>query len=169
MLIFTLHADHKSIPLPKRALNNAIKWANDAMGRFWLRYIRPKHFTAAGAQEYGYAKRQTYVPQKRGSKRDPFRASYTGRKLREKGHTRPLVWSGDSMRKSAQGRVVPTFKRVRVVMNVPTLNFSPVNRSDMNMREELTDVSERDFRQMLYVFQRSLNRRIGVASRQRAG
>jgi len=166
MLKFKLHADHKSIPLTKREMNNAIKGANDDMGLFWLGMIRPKHFTKAGATEYGYAPRDGERGQ--GGKYG-FKKTYTGRKLREKGHTRPLVWSGDSMRKSAQGRVQPTFKRMKVIMNVPTLNFSPVNRSDMNMRAELTEVSERDFRQMLRVFQRSLDRRVRRASRQRAG
>jgi len=168
MLIFKLHADAKKIPLTKRELNNAIKGANADMGLFWLGMIRPKHFTKAGAREYRYAPRQTYKPQKKGSKRDPFRASYTGRKLKEKGHTRPLVWSGESELRSRQGRVDATSKRMRVVMNVPALNFSPKGHRDLDMLAELTEVSDADFAKMLRVFQRSLDQRVARASRQRA-
>jgi hypothetical protein len=160
MLIYKLKADPKRIPLPKRAFNNAVKGAHEDMGRFWHGAIRPKHFTSAGAREYGYAPRD--------GERDHvgvrgFARSYTGIKLRRRGHTRPLVWSGDSMRQSGRLDVRATNKRVRVVMNVPTLNFSPKGRPDMNMRAELTEISDSDFAKMVRVFQRSLDRRLARA------
>lgn len=49
------------------------------LGRLWHRFLLPKHFTHAGATEYGYA---------------PRTRLYTLRKRKKWGHTYPLVWSG---------------------------------------------------------------------------
>lgn len=79
----------------KRAFNAASKeaWRDTAM-EFHANY-RDKRFTAEHAREAGYTARKGEL-QPRGSK--AFRQSYTGRKLRIKGHTRPLEFSGETRR-----------------------------------------------------------------------
>lgn len=108
-------------------LNNAgVKWHRD---------YRPKHFTKAGAREYGYEPRGG--EQRSGS---PFKGSYTAKKLRLFGHTRPLVFTGESEARTRVRDIRANSKRVRVVMNAPALNFRPTPQSP-DLRDEMTRVS----------------------------
>lgn len=124
----------------KRELGRCLKamWAD--MGVMWHREFRPKHFTAAGAREYGYQPRSGERGS-RGSK--AFKSSYTGRKLRQKGHTLPLVWSGLSRTFTRMRDVRSTSKGARVVMNPPALNLRPKGGT-IDMRDELTRISIRE-------------------------
>lgn len=91
----------------KRAYNNASKaaWADTAF-EFHAHY-RDKRFTNEHAQEAGFALRKGEgLP--RGSA--AFRKSYTGRKLRMMGHTRPLEFSGDTRRKVRSASISSTSK-----------------------------------------------------------
>ena len=126
----------------KKHFNALTKKCWEAMGNYWHAHLREKHFTHAGATEYGYDKRQG----ERGSPGDKgFRRSYTGRKLRRFGHTYPLVWSGASRTLTRIRNVKSTKDGCRVVMNVPTLNFrkGKLGRGK-TMREEMTTVSQRE-------------------------
>jgi hypothetical protein len=90
-----------------------------------------------GAREYGYQKREG----ERGTAgSEKFKTSYTGRKLRRFGHTRPLVLTGESMRLAAIRDVRSTSKGAKVVIHARVLNFRP------HMRREMTMISlkERD-------------------------
>ena len=53
--------------------------AGEAIVGLWWKVFLPRHFTPRGAQIYGYA---------------PRSAKYQQRKLREKHHQDPFVWSG---------------------------------------------------------------------------
>lgn len=140
-------------PTPRlmlRQQNNVSREAASDLAIFWHdNYVR-KHFTQAGATEYGYAPRkgQPGNPHPKG-----FRRSYTGRKLALKGHTRPLVWSGSSylLVIASRNNVTATAKKgaatARLRMNAPTLNFrNPHSRVDP--RAELTTVSSREGAEM---------------------
>jgi len=107
----------------------------ERVGVFWHRYILRKHFTAAGAQEYGY---------------QPRTAKYVARKLRKKGHSRPLVWSGATETQALRWREIgSTSKGARVVLrglpaHVWMSQHATGRASRPNMPLELMTVSERD-------------------------
>jgi hypothetical protein len=104
--------------------------------KFWHAKYRDKHFTNAGATEYGYTPRKG----ERGSGRR-FKGSYTAYKLKKMGHTRPLEFSGRSRALAARENVTSTSKGGRARINAPALNFR--NRfSQINMRDEMTRVSD---------------------------
>jgi len=59
----------------------AIRDALRRVGKLWFRKFLPKHFEASAPRRYaGAYARRGHV--------------YTMRKIREKGHSRPMVWSG---------------------------------------------------------------------------
>lgn len=133
----------KTGPVPsllKRELNNCHRDAMHAAGTFWHENYREEHFTNRGSTKYGYTPRSGEPGREHPG---GFRKSYTGKKLRAKGHTRPLEWSGDSRRQSRTPRIVATAKkgeaRVRVIMNVPGLNRR-YRGSPIDMRKELVTV-----------------------------
>jgi len=101
------------------------------VGRFWHRVILRKHFTVAGASEYGYQRRSK---------------GHETRKLRKYGHRRPLVFTGDLERQVS--RVVDvraSSKGARVVLHGPRYLWQ--YRKDYgqpNKAAELQTVSKRD-------------------------
>lgn len=128
----------------RREWNGILKNAWAAVGRYWHTMYRPKHFTHAGATEYGYEKRKS---------------RYERRKLRRYGHTYPLVFSGMSrnlarlqdVRPYATGGNSPTGKSgVRIVLHSPGLNRRP-KTGTINMRDEMTRVSRREMRELLSI------------------
>jgi len=133
-------------PTPRlmaRQSNIVHRGAATDLAHFWHdNYVR-KHFTQAGATEYGYAPRKGMPgnPHPKG-----FKRSYTGRKLRLKGHTRPLVYSGESYLRviASRNNVTATATKgqakARLRMNAPALNFRNP-RSRIDMRAELTTIS----------------------------
>lgn len=123
-------------------LRDVLREAWEAAGKAHHRRHVPKHFTAAGAREYGYQPRQG---ERGSSSRKSFRRSYTGQKLRKWGHTLPLVWSGDSLRRSKIEDVRATSKGVRVVLHTPRFNLRPPGRKE-NMSAEVQRVSLREHR-----------------------
>jgi len=136
--------------VPGRSLTAAdmkvlISQAWIGVGELWHSEMRPKHFTVAGAAEYGYLPRQ-------GEPGNPYRggfwASYTGRKLRKHHHRSPLKYSGELEQLSRARRIDTTVfrtkSRMRVIMpGARKANFrNPASKIDM--REELTRVSEQE-------------------------
>lgn len=139
--------------IAKRKLPPMLKAGFARCGKFWHGTYREKHFTKRGAREYGYTPRKG----ERGSGRG-FHSSYTARKLREKGHTLPLVWSGESRSYTRVRDVRATSTRVRVVMRAPKLNYRHP-ASQINMRDEMTRVSIAERNELIRVFDRDLDRR----------
>jgi hypothetical protein len=117
-------------------------WYN--IGTMWVREFRPKHFTEAGAHEYGYAPR---VGESGRMSRKAFDKTYTGYKLRHYGHVDPLKYSGKSetATKAATINAIATKDRsgVTIKMNAPALNFRRKG-SPINMRREMTELSENE-------------------------
>lgn len=131
----------------RRALNDAARETMLEAGELWHRDIRPKHFRNSATSEYGYAPRSG----ERGSNR-PFKGSYTEGKLRKYGHTRPMVYSGESEEDTERNvtfKATATGKqsRVKVRMNARKLNFKNP-RSRIDLRAELVRVSVRDREQV---------------------
>lgn len=140
----------------KRELQKLKKAAFEAAGVCWHQQIRPKHFTTAGAGEYGYAPRKG----ERGNVGSHgFQRTYTGRKLKAYGHTRPLVLTGESEAMSRIRDVRATSKKARIVIRAPRLNYrNPASQA--NPRAELTAVSQKDAAAMVKQFERELDRQI---------
>jgi hypothetical protein len=118
------------VTMSQREWNAIQRGVWQAVGRYWHVHFRGKHFTRAGAVEYGY---------------QPRSAEYQRRKARQKHHQDPLVFSGESRRRTRTGRIVPfaTASRVgvRVRMSAPALSFRR-NSQAPDMRDELTTISE---------------------------
>jgi hypothetical protein len=119
-------------PTPKlmqRELNTINRETVRMMGQFWHQKYFAKHFTHAGATEYGYTPRNKF---------------YELKKLKVHGHTYPLKYSGRGQQDASHPRIVATATRheakVHVIMHAPVFNFrNPHSR--INMRVELTTVS----------------------------
>lgn len=162
----------------KRELNRLLKEAWAAIGLYWHKNFRPKHFTRAGAREYGYDKRQgedgavgenpgdfggmhgMWRAQRRLGPRGFF-STYTGRKLQKWNHTNPLVWTGISKEQSEQRNIQATRNGVKVVMNTPRLNFRKGKLGmGKTMREEMTAVSAAEAEVLAQVYDTNLTRGI---------
>jgi hypothetical protein len=113
----------------------------------WHREMRPKHFTHAGATEYRYAPRRG---ERGGGRR--FEGSYTQRKLKKYGHTRPLEFTGESKRASADLKIKATSKGGRCILSTPRLNYRHPD-SQVRAREEMTRVSDREVAVLARVFE----------------
>lgn len=100
------------VNLSVREFGNVTKAGFEFVGFVYHKEMRPDRFTTKGARALGLRKRQ-------GERGGPtvkggFKASYTGRKLKEKGHTKPNVWSGDSVQASRLASIRATKKSVTV-------------------------------------------------------
>lgn len=143
----------------RRGMGGAIKAAYEATGLLWQQKFLPKHFETVAYKEYGYEPRAGLRPG------DPkgkwFWRSYVGRKIRYLGHNRPLVYSGKSRERALAGRVIATKKEGRVTIPAPALNRLPGQkarqagrpvRSQIDMRWEVTRISEREKPPMIRAF-----------------
>lgn len=142
--------------IPKRIINTFARDSLRALGVHWHEKMRPKHFTKAGAREYGYEKRKGEGSTGRG-----FWKSYTGRKQKKFGHQRPLEWSGESKQRTEHREITATAKRVRVYLRAPAFNFQ--NRhSNIKMAEEMRTISGPEQRQLSQMFGEMMGGRIAA-------
>lgn len=87
------------------AHKKASKEAWMAAGTMWHLTFRDKRFTPAHAKKAGYAKRSG---EEQGTSGKAFWRSYTGRKLRTKGHRNPLQWSGEVRKRVRSATITAT-------------------------------------------------------------
>jgi hypothetical protein len=127
--------------LPKRVWNNVQKHAFEQAARLWRDEHLPKHFTTRGAKLYGYEPRSG-----EGKSGKAFWRSYSGRKKKYLGHMRPLVFSGESRRRALGSRTKATSKYGAVPINAPALSYKNPH-SDIDMRSEVTRITEAEVRQ----------------------
>lgn len=106
----------------------------------WHANIRPKHFQESAISEYGYRDR---TPE------------YEDRKERQMGHSRPLVFSGESEEATERLEIRPTSRGATLAMGGGNLTFR--QRGGPNMREEVTTVTLPDSVEMGNVFQRTMD------------
>lgn len=155
---FTISEIGATPGLLKRELNNILRECWFAVGTHWLLKFRPKHFTRAGAREYGYTPRKPDYEARK--KRAAMTANIKLRKAsgtwvsgsRARGEPEPLVWSGQSREDTKFGRVSATKNGVRITMNAPRLNWRNPN-SRINPRDELTRISDAEQKTLMSVFQ----------------
>ena len=131
--------------IAKRALNNIKKGGFKTLGVVWHKQFRPKHFTRAGAAEYGYR---------------PRSRDYENRKQKRFGHRDPLVYTGESRTRARIRNVKATSKGNRISLGTPRINFSGraselrvisrtekgvlINRMQRHMVKELNDLKGRE-------------------------
>lgn len=120
----------------KREIRRITKEAWERVGRHWHRFMRPVHFTHAGATKYGY------------TKRTPL---YTYRKVKKFGHGYPLCWTSDSKARTAVENIRATSNGVKIIMWAPTLNLRP-KTGTINMRDELTTVTPDEIEILMGIF-----------------
>lgn len=107
-------------------------WMEDAYLatlRRWHGEMRPKHFRESARSEYHYERRTP---------------KYEKSKRRSVGHTRPLVYSGDSERATQRARYTLTGRSGKLSMDAGNLAFSPKKPRRVSMREELTMTTARE-------------------------
>lgn len=123
------------IGVGKRRYNNAKKVALAEIGEEQKRRHFPEHFLVRGLAKYAMEERSK---------------SYTRRKQRQKGHRKPLVWSGHTRKKARQARVRATSKRVKVPIASGNLSRK-VGRSRINLREEMLRTTRPEIRHLAEV------------------
>lgn len=144
-----------SFAVPKSRLAAARKQALMHAGRFWYRFILGKHFTHAGASEYGYQKRSP---------------RYTIYKLKKYGHTYPLVKTGQLKRSVMNTQDIRvTSNKVTVVLHGPKYLYQ--YRKDLGAPDkaaELTAVSQNDEATLAEIMDRTYTKAIGSDTPARA-
>lgn len=111
----------------------ASKEAWYSTGRRFHAEHRDDRFTHKHARKAKYKKRDGEEP---GITRKEFFRSYTGRKKRKFGHTRPLEWSGETRRAVRSANITATSKGGRVkYAGARKLNFRNPH-SDIHMADE---------------------------------
>lgn len=119
----------------KKAVAGAMASALEDGAIHYHANFMPKHFTIAGAREYGYSPRKGA-----GLSGRDFWRSYEGKKKRQKGHQRPLVWSGASEQLARIRDIRTTRRRARIVQHARGLNRRNPN-SAINTGKEIRTVS----------------------------
>lgn len=142
------------VKLPRREINRQARETYRSMGERWHEKFLREHFLNSATRRYGYTLREG----ERGGGKD-FLRSYSGRKLRKYGHTRPLVKSGLSEKLAKIRDVRATSKGARVVIHARQLNRRNPH-SDVNMREEVTAVIPSEERDLAAHGDRDLQRRL---------
>jgi len=146
----------------KRELRRIILAANATIGYHHLRYNVPKHFTQAGAREYGYTARKG---EGMSTSDKGFWKSYTGQKLRKMHHTKAMVWSGESERRSRQQDIRATSNGVRIVLHTPALAMQNPD-SAVHMAEEMCTVSGAEAQVIGVVHRDSIQRNLAALTAQ---
>jgi len=164
MILIKTKITKKGAPFNRKEMRVFMKDAWQHTGNFWHKFIMGKHFTRAGAREYGYKKRQQDIVSAGGTRR----AGYETQKFRKFGHRRELVWSGESERSAKRIRDVrATSKGVRIVLHVPR-HFKlkgPHGSNQPDKTGELERVSQKDIDLMATVYDRRLTRLMNSNSR----
>jgi hypothetical protein len=166
--------------VPRGSIINAGREAIRHAVEVWHRRFRPLHFTEQASRRYGYTPRQ-------GSGQPPIiyrngrpvrNNAYIWRKKRLKGHTKPLVWSGDSEASARSARFGGRLEGgTRFVgsarMDMPTYFFQhPYNAKSgkfIDKPKELTTVRDDEMAVLQEAFRREFLRELGQYQRQLPG
>jgi len=137
MIVVSIEVDKKKLrKLGHRrdAIRKAQQAAYEAMAREWHAKFLMLHFAEQAYDRYGIKR----VGRRAARDSKTFRYSHTGRKLKRKGHMKPLVWTGRAMMESQLLRMTSTSKWAKVRLS-NRFNLRP-RRSSTSMREEITRI-----------------------------
>jgi hypothetical protein len=132
--------------IPKRQFNNVKKSAYGVCARLWFTRFRPLHFQESAYSRYRFKSRA----------RD-----YVKRKRREKGHNRPLVWSGDSERVTRMARITSTNKFGRVSMAPNNLRWKHPS-SHIRMTQELRTINKNEISELARHFNQDVQTQLNA-------
>ena len=136
-------------------LGEAWEWA----GMYWHKFILPKHFTRAGANEYDYM---------------PRTKKYMIKKGRRYHHQRPLVFTGTLERAAKRIRDIRgNSKGANVVLkNLPAWIYrsvgsqaGPISWAGPSISRELSAISEKDAGVIAKVLNRKIQRAIDTGAK----
>lgn len=147
--MFSLQVEYKGYPPERRRWNEALRRVFAATAREWHQLYYEHHFTHEGAREYGYYRRKGELlsgPQ--------FRRSYTGRKLRQFGHTLPLRFTGTAYQTGKVAVIRSTSKWGKAILP-RVFNFKNP-KSRIVMRDEITKVLPHEANHLRQVADRRL-------------
>lgn len=150
----------------RRAVNQVVREAFAAAGEEWAVEYVDKHFTAAGAKEYGY--RARYGRNARpGSK---IFAKYAGKAEREAGAMLPNVWSGETRRNARTFRVVARATSKLAYAHIRLPKTQTLNRLPAKYRGELHIVSRREWRALVHLINKKIKEGLdGLTATERHG
>ena len=137
--MFSLQFKYTGFPPGKRKYNTAVKTVLAQTARNWHQFFYERHFTHAGAADYGYYQRKG-EGMDQGAKR--YSSSYTGRKKKKFGHTLPLRFSSTGYRLGKVAKISATSTMGRAIL--PTIFNFKHSKSRIRMRDELTRVLPRE-------------------------
>lgn len=156
-MLFGFKLHRTGFPIADRAAwRQILKEAWEQAGIFWHKSFRELHFEEGATKRYGYAPRQgegdrTY--------RKGFWRSYTGKKLKKYGHTKPLVLSGTSCGLTRLRSIQATANKVRVPLHAPALNFHR-DPSPVEMWKDATTITTDEGTQIARFMDRYLDSRL---------
>ena len=132
------------VNLTQREWNTIVREAWSQVGHMFHKTFVKKHFTKAGAREYGYTPRKG---EEFGRKTKARRKSYIGKKKQAKDHELPLVWSGDTRTAAKRANIKSFAMRkgsgVRVILRLPNLSRLPKG-GRIDMIDEMFRISDRE-------------------------
>lgn len=145
----TFHVAYEGNLVPvrgqKRAMGNIVREAGHETGLYWHERFKHQHFTTKGARLYHFKPR---AGEKQSGRK--FWISYTGKKKKYKGHTKPNVADGDTRAYAmAHKGVKASRNRVRVTINAPGLNrFKGRTKHGIDPKHEMTATTRDERRAM---------------------
>lgn len=149
----------KKYGLKKMQIRRAQRHALATMARGWHADYLPLHFMSTAFERYRYYRRKGMGLDKLGK---AYKDSYTARKIREKGHNRPLIFSGDgAMQALGPVRLRGTDSEQRVILP-SKFNFRHP-QSRISMRDELTRVIPEETRDLVERARRAFRQHIADA------
>lgn len=145
-----------------KEVNNMKRRAAIVMATHFHEALRDRRFTREHAREAGYGLRKG-EELARGEK--GFRRSYTGRKLKSKGHTLPLVYSGKSRDAARNARLSATatssHTTARAAYSLSKFNFRHPN-SKINMALEFRRIIPREAKELGGVYDAELDKELAA-------
>lgn len=123
----------------KKEIRASLKKSWENAGRFFHLNLRDKRFTKEHAQKAGYTLRKG---EDKGTNSKDFFRSYTGRKLKKYGHTRPLEFSGATRSAVRSANISSTSSGARVAYaGARSFNYrNPFSNPTMNLNLEFRKI-----------------------------
>lgn len=143
-----LEAEYEGVQgIGKSQFNKIMRDSLRVMGLHWRKKFLPMHFGNKATSRYGYAKRAG----ESGNTRRKFSRSYTGRKLKKYGHTRPLELTGASKAEALSSDRVDTKYRGgegAALIPLPQGFNRRAAGSRVRMNEEIRAVREDELKEL---------------------
>lgn len=148
MAIFSMDLEIGGVlGLSRKEVNDIVKEGFFLVGKRWRHLYLPLHFGQRATQRYGYKQRKGARYARADKKRGRHSGSYSARKYRAVGHTRPLEYSGEGKRQALRQENIAATRK-KVVVRLPRkFNFRNP-KSQINMADEIRAVRPEEMRDL---------------------